>query len=87
MVGVMTSDYEGVEEVARRRTHGGGQQVEGGKMRDNGLALWREADVERRGTHGKQQVDDEKEGGPCGPKRGGGWMTHDSRGKAERKMT
>jgi hypothetical protein len=54
MIGVMASDYEGVEEVARgRRTHGGGQQAEGGKMRDNGLALWREADVERSGTHGK----------------------------------
>jgi hypothetical protein len=58
-----------------------------GKMRDNGLALWWEADVERRGTHGKRRVDDEKEGGPRGPKRGGGWMTHDSRRKVERKMT
>ena len=56
-------------------------------MRDNGLALWREADVERSGTHGKQQVDDEKEGGPRGPKRGGGWMTHGSTRKVERKMT
>jgi hypothetical protein len=27
-------------------------------------------------------VDDEKEGGPRGPKRGGRWMTHGSRGKA-----
>jgi hypothetical protein len=26
-------------------------------------------------------VDDEKEGGPCGPKSGGGWVTHGSRGK------
>jgi hypothetical protein len=26
-------------------------------------------------------VDDEKEGGPHGPKSGGGWVTHDSRRK------
>jgi hypothetical protein len=40
-----------------------------------------ETDVERSGTHGKRRVDDEKEGGPHGPKRGGGWMTHGSRRK------
>jgi hypothetical protein len=37
-------------------------------MRDNKLASWLEDDAERSGTHGKQQVDDEKEGGPCGPR-------------------
>jgi hypothetical protein len=37
--------------------------------------------VERSRTHGKRQVDDEKEGGPRGPKRGGGWVTHGSRRK------
>jgi hypothetical protein len=26
-----------------------------------------------------------KEGGPCGPKRGGGWMTHDSGRKVEKE--
>jgi hypothetical protein len=43
--------------------------------------------VERSETHGKKRVDDEKEGGPRGPTRGGGWMTHGSKGKVERKMT
>jgi hypothetical protein len=43
--------------------------------------------VERSGTHGKRQVDDEKEGGPCGPKSGGGWMTHGSRERWFWKMT
>jgi hypothetical protein len=37
--------------------------------------------VERSGTHGKRQVDDEKEGGPHGPKSGGRWVTHGSRRK------
>jgi hypothetical protein len=43
--------------------HGGRPRVEGKKVGDNELASWLEADVERSGTHGKQQVDDEKEGG------------------------
>jgi hypothetical protein len=68
MTGVVASDYEGVKEVARcEKGDRGGHMAEdnrrkGGKTRDNGLALWREADVERSGTHGKRRVDDEKEG-------------------------
>jgi hypothetical protein len=37
--------------------------------------------VERSGTHGKRQVDDEKEGRPRRPKSGDGWVTHRSRRK------
>jgi hypothetical protein len=65
--GMVASDYEGVKEVARCEKGDRGRHMaedtrrKGQKMRYNGLALWREADVERSGTHGKRQVDDEKE--------------------------
>jgi hypothetical protein len=59
MTGVVTSDYKGVKEVARcEKGDRGGHMAEenrqkGRKMRYNGLSFWREADVERSGTHGK----------------------------------
>jgi hypothetical protein len=87
MIGVMASDYEGVEEVARCEKGDRGRFMEedirwkGGKTRDNEPASWWEADVERSGMHGKRQVDDEKGGGPRGPKGGGGRVTHGSRRK------
>jgi hypothetical protein len=45
MIGVMASDYEGVEEVARCERGDRGDtwrdnRRKGRKMRDNGLALW-----------------------------------------------
>jgi hypothetical protein len=63
--------------------HGGRHQVEGRKMGEMNSPsgerlMW-------KGTgHVASRVDDEKKGGPRGPKRGGGWMTHGSTGKAER---
>jgi hypothetical protein len=42
--------------------------------------------MERSGTRGKERVGGEKKVRPRGPKRGGEWMTHGSRGKAEGRM-
>jgi hypothetical protein len=41
----------------------------GGRPEITNSPFWQGADVERSGTHGTRQVDGEKEGGPCGPKR------------------
>jgi hypothetical protein len=60
----------------------------GRKTRDNWTRLFGERLTWKGAGHmASGQVDDEKEGGPCGPKRGGGWMTHGSMRKVERKMT
>jgi hypothetical protein len=70
-----------VREGKQRAVHGGRHQAEGRKMRDNELAFWREADMEKSGTPRKRQVDDERKGGPCELKSGGGWVTHDNKRK------